>query len=286
MDEGINQYYEGRVMTEVYGARTSAIDLPGFQAGDFETTRVGYTAMANPKIDPTFTMAWLFKQGGYGNLTYDKTAVFMTTLERLIGRPLMDSVMHTYFERWKFKHPCGRDLIAVFNEIVPKATGNRFGKDLNWFFDEVLYGTDVCDYELTRIENKEVKPAQGVVEREGKRLTLEEGKDTSATKLYDSRVVASRLGEVKMPTSVLVHFENGQEVREPWDGQSRWAEFKYRRPEKIVWAKVDPDTVLAIDINWNNNSKTTEPSSAPIWKYTLKFLFWIQNILQLAAITG
>jgi hypothetical protein len=89
-----------------------------------------------------------------------------------------------------------------------------------------------------------------------------------------------------MPTSVLVHFDNGEEVKEPWDGQGRWVEFKYRRPEKIVWAKVDPDSILAIDINWNNNSKTTEPASAPIWKYTLKVLFWFQNILQLAAITG
>lgn len=286
MDEGINQYYEGRVMSETYGTHTSFSDLPGLQAGDFESTRAGYTGMRNPKINPTFSMAWKFKQGGYSSLTYDKTAVFMTTLERLIGRPLMDSVMKTYFERWKFKHPCGRDLIAVFNEIVPKAVGNRFGKDLNWFFDEVLYGTDVCDYELTRIENNEVKPEQGVVDREGKKVTLEAGKDTSASELYDSRVVASRLGEVKMPTSVLVHFENGEEVREPWDGQSRWVEFKYRRPEKVLWAKVDPDNVLAIDINWNNNSKTTEPASAPIWKYTLKFLFWFQNILQLVAITG
>jgi hypothetical protein len=286
MDEGINQYYEARVMSEAYGEHTSFSDLPGMQTGDFETTRGGYTGMTNPKIAPTFTMGWGFKQGGYGNLTYNKTAVFMTTLERLIGRPLMDSVMQTYFERWKFKHPCGRDFIAVFNEIVPKATSNRLGKDLNWFFDQVLYGTDICDYQLTRIENKEVEPEQGVVDREGKKVTLEARNDTSASKLYDCRVVASRLGEVKMPTSVLVHFENGQEMREPWDGQSRWVEFKYRRPEKILWAKVDPDTVLAIDINWNNNSKTTEPASAPIWKYTLKFLFWLQNILQLAAITG
>jgi hypothetical protein len=63
-------------------------------------------------------------------------------------------------------------------------------------------------------------------------------------------------------------------------------EYRYRRPEKIVWAKVDPDSVLAIDVNWMNNSRTSEPATAPIWKYTLKFLYWLQNVLQLAAIFG
>jgi hypothetical protein len=172
------------------------------------------------------------------------------------------------------------------NEIVPKFHGNKLGRDLNWYFDQVLYGTDVCDYALRYIANSEVTPIQGVVEREGKKVTLEEKKDIETKKLYDSRAVAIRLGEIKLPTSVLVHFDDGQEVREQWDGQSRWVEFKYRRPEKIVWATVDPDTVLVIDINWMNNSKTTEPPTAPIWKYTLKFLFWLQNAFQLAAIVG
>ena len=99
-------------------------------------------------------------------------------------------------------------------------------------------------------------------------------------------MVARRTGEIKLPTSVLVHFDNGQDVREPWDGQSRWVEFKYTRPEKIVWATVDPDTTLVIDKNWNNNNKTTEPVVAPIWKYTVKFLFWFQNILQLGGMIG
>jgi hypothetical protein len=287
MDEGINQYYETRIMDQTYGTKTSAFNFPGFSGGDFEVTRAGYSAMHNPKISPTATFAWDFRQGGYGELTYGKTAAFMTTLERLIGKPAMDSVMRTYFERWKFKHPCGRDFIDVVNEVVPKLTANRFGKDMNWFFDQVLYGTDICDYELTLIDNKEVKQPRGVLDVDGKKVTIGTTGDTSkSTPLYDSRVVASRLGEVKLPTSVLVHFDNGQEVREPWDGRSRWVEFKYRRPDKILWAMVDPDTALVVDVNLNNNSRTAEPVRAPIWKYTLKFLFWFQNVLQLGGMIG
>ena len=281
MDEGFNQYYETRIMDHAYGAKTSVIDLPGLTGGDFETTRGGYTAMRNPKISPTGTLGWKFGQGGYGNLTYQKTAVFMTTLERLIGSAVMDTLMKTYFERWKFKHPCGRDFIAVANEIVPKFHGNKFGKDLTWYFDQVLYGTDVCDYELTTLETKEVASPKGVYEQDGKKTTAGVAKDTAspAGRMYETRVLASRLGEIKLPTAILVHFDDGQEIREPWDGQSRWVEFKYVRHQKPVWAKVDPDTALVIDINLNNNSKTFEPPRAPIWKYTFKFLFWLQNML-------
>ena len=286
LDEGINSYYELRIMNELYGEKTSVADLPGFQVGDLENARLSYMAMRNPKISPVFTNSWEFKQGGYGSLVYQKAAIFLTTLDRLIGRAVMDSVMKTYFNRWKFKHPCSRDFIDVVNEVVPKYHGNRFGKDLTWFFDQVLYGTDVCDYELTRIRNNEILKPIGVFDRNGKKVTATSRRDMTGSKLFESSVVASRLGEVKMPTSVLIHFDNGDEVREVWDGQSRWVEFKYKRPEKIVWAKVDPDTVLTIDINWMNNSCTTEPASAPIWKYTVKFLFWLQNVLQLAAIIG
>jgi hypothetical protein len=287
MDEGINQYYETRIMDHAYGVKTATIELPGFNAGDFETTRMGYTGMKNPKVAPVGTPGWMFTQGGYGNLTYQKTAVFMTTLDRLIGRPVMDTLMKTYFERWKFKHPSGKDFIAVVNEIVLKYHGNKFGKDLTWFFDQVLYGTDVCDYELTTIENKEETPPKGVYEKEGKKTTVGATRDTAARgTMYQSRVVASRLGEIKLPTTLLVHFENGQEVREPWDGQSRWVEFKYRRPEKVLWAVVDPDTALVIDKNLANNSKTMDPVQAPIWKYTIKFLFWFQNMLQLGGMIG
>ena len=287
LDEGFNQYMETRITDENYGAKNSMLNLPGFSLGDLESSRMAYTSMPNPKIAPTATFGWLFKEGGYGTLTYQKTALFLTTFDRLVGRAVMDTIMKTYFERWKFKHPCWRDFLAVVNEVVPKYHGNKFGKDLSWYFDQVLFGTDVCDYELTSIENNEVISPQGMVDRDGKKVLVDSWKDsTKGPKLYDSKVVASRLGEVKLPTSVLVHFDNGQEVREPWDGQSRWIEFRYRRPEKIAWAKVDPDGVMAIDINLNNNSKTTEPARLPLWKYTVKFLFWLQNLLQVGAVVG
>jgi len=280
LDEGINQYYETRIMDATYGKKTSFIDFFGYHMGDAEFTRSNYTTMNNPKVSPTYLNAWEYKAGGYGTLTYQKTATFMTTLERLIGPAVMDEAMKTYFERWKFKHPCSRDFISVIDEIVEKRHGDKFGKSMQWFFDQVLYGTDVCDYELTSLGSQRVEGTRGVVDSAGKRITPREKYGPKKVDTFESHVLVSRLGEVKMPVDVLVHFDNGTEVREHWDGLARWKQFEYVRPERILWAKVDPDEVLTIDLNLNNNSKTTEPVSQPIWKYSLKFLFWIQNTLQ------
>jgi len=284
LDEGITQYYETRIMDATYGAKTSMIDLLGFHAGDFEITRWGYTSLENPKIAPTFAYAWDYKEGGYASMTYDKTATFLTTLQRMVGTDVMDEIMKTYFERWKFRHPCSRDFIDVVNEVVHRRLGDKFGPDMNWFFDQVLYGTDVCDYALKSIQNEIVVGTHGIVDSAGAKITRYSFLNPGKALMYDSHVVAERLGEIRMPVDVLVHFDDGTEIREHWSGQERWKEFKYTGHKKVEWATVDPDHVLAIDINGNNNSMTTEQVSSPIWKYTVKFLFWIQNTLQYSAL--
>ena len=42
-----------------------------------------------------------------------------------------------------------------------------------------------------------------------------------------SSVELERAGEVMLPVDVLVHFKNGDEVLESWDGKSRYKDFNY-----------------------------------------------------------
>ncbi len=78
----------------------------------------------------------------------------------------------------------------------------------------------------------------------------------------------------------MIHFDNGDEVLETWDGKSRTKEFSFERAEKIEWAKVDPDEKFLIDINLLNNGKTVKPETKVASKYMVNFLFYLQNILQ------
>ena len=276
LDEGFNTYFEGRIMDAAYGENRSFIDFEKFYFGDRVFHRLGYTGMSNPKIAEVFRYAWEYPHGGYSSLSYNKTATWLATLEGLVGIDIMDEIMKTYYERWKFKHPCANDFIAIVNEIVPNRLGDKYGENMNWFFDEVLYGSDVCDYKLAVIQNRRINSPIGILgDIIAKPDTTSEG-----DKLYDSKVIIHRLGEVIMPIEVLIHFDNGDEVLEIWDGKSRTKEFSFERAEKIEWAKVDPEEKITIDINWLNNGKTVEPETKVAWKYMVNFLFYLQNILQ------
>ena len=276
MDEGFNTWFEGRIMDHFYGEKTSFIGFKRFHFGDGEMQRTGYTTMPNPKVAEVYRYAWQYPAGGYSLMSYNKTATWMMTLQGLVGDETMDEIMKTYFERWKFKHPCANDFIAIVNEVVKKRHGDEFGENMDWFFDEVLYGSDVCDYKLAVIKNKRVRKPQGILDS----IIAESDTSANGERLYSSKVIVYRLGEVIMPEEVLIHFDNGDEVVEKWDGRSRTKEFSYERPEKILWAKVDPEEKIKIDINFMNNGKTTEPRKSVAWKNMTSFLFLLQNIIQ------
>ncbi|MBI5729699.1 MAG: M1 family metallopeptidase [Ignavibacteriales bacterium] len=277
LDEGFNQYFETRIMNYAYGEKSSMIDYFGFKTGDFEFTRQGYTGIRNPKVAEIFRKSWEFTAGGYGSMSYNKTAVMMKTLEGLVGIETMNEIMKTYFERWKFKHPCVKDFTAIVNEVVIKNHGRKFGDNMNWYFDQTLYGSDVCDYKLASISNQEIMGAFGIIDKEGKREFLKEEKGKNI--ISKSEVVIHRLGEVKLPVEVLIHFDDGKEILEKWDGQTRTYEFKYEGKSKIVWAKIDPNNKIPLDINIVNNSLTAKPESGIFIKYATKVLFWLENTM-------
>ncbi len=282
LDEGFNQYAEGRIMDELYGVKTATIDMLGFRIGDFEYSRDGYVGSKNPKLAPSFVNAWQYKAGGYGAFTYEKTAVWMTTLERMIGRPVMDEVMRTYFERWKFKHPCATDFIAIVNEVVRARHGEKFGPDMNWYFDQVLYGTNTCDYEISSLAVQPISSPKGIFDKEGKKISATDEPKASKSSEFESRVVVGRLGEVQLPVDVFVKFDDGSEERTEWNGKERYTILKFVKHAKVVWAKVDPDFKIAMDVNTLNNSRSFSADRAPVWKYTLKYMFWVQNVLATA----
>lgn len=278
LDEGLTQYYEERIMDATYGARTSFLDWMGLRIGNGEFSRGAYTGSRNPSIAPIATPGWMFEFGGYGTMTYFKTMLMLQTLEGLIGRPVMDSVMRVYFQRWRFRHPSGADFIAVVNGIVPRHHRARLGPNMDWFFDQVLFGTGVCDYAVTALSNSRTgRPTGNLPE------SHEDGDTTGA---FVSTITVSRLGDVMLPVDVRVTFDDGSEATEWWDGKDRNASFTYRRAGRIAKAVVDPDRKITIDMNTINNSRAAAPPSGPARPFTARLVFWLQTLLQCVGTIG
>jgi hypothetical protein len=77
----------------------------------------------------------------------------------------------------------------------------------------------------------------------------------------------------------MVTFSNGEQAREKWDGQGRWAVFRFDRPVKAVSAQVDPERVLLLDTYYTNNSKTLQPANtAAAAKWSLRWMVWLQDL--------
>ncbi len=284
LDEGFNTYWENRIMDATYGKKTSFIDMFGFSIGDEEFSRMNYVSMRNPKIAENYRASWQFTEGGYGTLTYQKAATWLQTLHNMVGDSAMTDIWKTYYARWRFRHPSAPDFIKVVNEVVRKHHGKRFGENMDWYFDQFLYGSNVCDYSVASISNGKPLPEAGYFDENGSRQEKKyvEGQQKFST--FISKVVVNRLGEVMLPVDIRVHFEDGTEETLHWDGRARSRTFYFTDKEtKVLWAKIDPEQKITMDINRINNSKHLKPSKTVFLKYSLKLTFWVQNIIELFA---
>jgi len=62
----------------------------------------------------------------------------------------MIKCMQSYFNDWKFKHPQPNDLRKIFEEET--------GKDLNWFFDDLIKTTKKTDYKIAGSKKDTANP--------------------------------------------------------------------------------------------------------------------------------
>ena len=153
MDEGINTANEIRYMETKYpnnahfsdnfGGVANTIHLGGIShhCGNDMTYQV---TAGNGKDQPIELHSNEYTPLNYGAIVYAKTGLSFSYLRDYLGEKLYDKCMSNYFENWKFKHPQPADIKAVFE----KGTG----KDLSWFFDDLVNTTKQIDYKIISVK--------------------------------------------------------------------------------------------------------------------------------------
>ena len=267
LDEGINSYTEVKVLDSIFGNDKSAIDLFGATASDDEQQRLGYNSAADR--DAMAEKAYdYYSFGSYGGITYGKTACVLLTLEGIIGEDTMARAMRTYFMKYRFTHPTKEDFLKTVEDVS--------GKDLRWYFNQAVYGTQVLDYEVLNINSYPVNWYEETKEKKG------DSKSKDAI-VYQSYVSLHRKQDFIMPVDVEIKFDNGEKVREHWDGQSRWIRYGYQKKAKIVSAEIDPDHSNHLDHNLFNNSFVVQVNSKPAHKLSNYWLSFTQLMSQVLA---
>ncbi|MCL4523085.1 MAG: M1 family metallopeptidase [Acidobacteria bacterium] len=257
LDEGINSYTEVKIMDSLYGAGRSFFNQWGLALGDADFQRLMYQGVAD--TDPMVRSGWQFMSGGaYGGITYGKTATVLLTLEGLIGEETLRRALNTYFQRYRFKHPTEEDFLKTVEEVS--------SQNLRWYFDQAVYSTQVLDYSVDRILSDPVE------------WFAEKREEKKGVTLYRSHVVVRRLGDFIFPVEVEIKFDNGETLREKWDGKDRWTRFSYEKKARVISATVDPGRKVPLDHNLFNNSRTLEPNPqatrkiANVWRVVVQML--------------
>ncbi len=270
LDEGVNSFWEERIIDHYWGENSGIIDLPMIKIPDKSESRIGYVHSQSRQVASNKEFSWNYPHESYGMLSYEKTATWLYTLMGIIGEDAMNEVFRQYYREWAFKHPCGKDFVNVVNEVVKRIYGDKFGTDMNWFFDETLYGTGICDYKVEGFTNTKGKTSSSNKGKADKSVSM-----AVADSSQKAVVRLERDGEVMLPVEVAVHFSDGNEIIENWDGKSRFRDYTYYG-KKVLWVRIDPEFKNRMDINFINNSMTDEPNRIPERRFSDKLIAFLQ----------
>jgi hypothetical protein len=302
LDEGFNTYSTGRVLAEAYGPGALAVRFKGIPLNwffrlpkvfDFEMDRVA--ALNVVRLDPVTAWSWKFySRMSYGSNVYMRAATLLNTLEGLLGDPVWARIMRTYHMRYRFRHPTEADFIGVVNEVS--------GRDMTWFFDELLDTTKPFDYGVSDLSSVEIPVhGLGVFDADGARVewTAEKVREAEAAaaakpapggeaagaaeKTYRTTFILRRFGEARLGgearVQALVRFEDGSTETRTWDGRDRWARVEIVKPVRAKSVQVDPLGIWLIDENLANNSLSTDGTRRNVSKLMTQLLFTVQLVL-------
>lgn len=281
LDEGINSYYEERILEDLYGARRSLFgNLFGWSLGDGASHRLAY--LSQPQADPIVRFSFRYASNpSYSVTTYDKSALVLRTLEHRLGRTKMDTVMRAYFAKVRFTHPTTEDFLRIVSEEA--------GEDLRPFLSPLLFGTGTVDFSVLSVRNRKRSPTKGYdLSKDPPALypKASEGKkrDGQGEKGgWIAEVTVLREGQLVLPVTVRVRFADGTRRDLTWDGGGRRKTFSFPGGPKVLQVEVDPEGRVPLDRDRFNNGWMEKRDTAPASAVAVKMRLVVQGLFAFLA---
>jgi Peptidase family M1 domain len=260
LDEGINSYTEVKVLDNMYGRDASGLNLLGAQLGDGPYLRGYYLPVAETDslARPSYTDMSL---RSYGGVTYGKAAMMLLSLEAIVGEQTLSNALHVYFMKYRFTHPTQEDFMRTVSEVA--------GQDLSWYWQQAVYGTQVLDYAVLHANSI---PTNWYEENAGEKP----GETT-----YETQVILQRKGDFVFPVEAEIKFDDGESIREHWDGKERWVRYVYRKKAQITSVELDPEHKITLDSNYLNNGYVATAQHGAIHKIAAYWIFLTQMLAQI-----
>ncbi|HEX5154538.1 MAG TPA: M1 family metallopeptidase [Parafilimonas sp.] len=215
-DEGFNTYIN-YIATDLFN-KGEYVNAPAFFDKKFFASR-DYSQFSYYK-DPLITVSDAMDEEQHYQF-YGKTAYGLNLLRTVVvGKDRFDYAFKKYTEAWAFKHPTPYDFFHCIN--------NAAGEDLNWFWKEWFFTTDILDQAISNVK----------ISNDTALITVE------------------NKGGLIMPVIAKVYQSNGDTATiklpvEIWQRGSTWT-FAYKAQNPVQKIALDPDGLLP-DVDRKNN---------------------------------
>lgn len=256
LDEGVNEWADGKVMNDLYGPRTSGTDWLGWQSESAALRRAATSG--EPLPSPIATAAFAFvDNANYGEATYASTMKALHTLENTVGPTKFAAAMKAYAKAWAFKHPTGRDLFDVLQK--------ELGQDLTWFFGPVFHDVGGLELGIRTAACRLAHPVRGVFGQGSARKQVGSA-DAPENGSYVCEVVITNTGTMHVPVDVELKFADGSTERKTWDNRNggSWERFVVERSSRLVEVWLDPDNKIWLDSPMTHHYRLEGDGSASL----------------------
>ncbi|HET7321444.1 MAG TPA: M1 family metallopeptidase, partial [Longimicrobiaceae bacterium] len=217
MDEGFNTFIDTWADDTRY---------PGSQTKMYHR-RAYLNTVAQGNEQPIITPPDRLAREVLGTEGYRKPSTVLHMLrDQVVGPEAFDKAFRTYIRRWAYKHPTPADFFRTFEDVT--------GRDLDWYWREWIYSTNVLDLAIRGVSNDSVGPGQ-----------------------YQASIRVTRNTPVVMPVGMRLILANGQAktVELPvqiWYGGREYT-YVADVTSPVVGVQLDPANNLA-DVNRTNDA--------------------------------
>ena len=118
LNEGFTSYFENRIMEAIYGPKRASQEAAlSFDEMEKALQEAGMDA---PVTRLHLAAAEANPDGGSSGIVYDKGAIFLRTMEKLVGRERFDAWLRSYFDRYAFQPMTSAKFLADFRQNLVK----------------------------------------------------------------------------------------------------------------------------------------------------------------------
>lgn len=160
MDESLTNFYETRYLYTKHAKDSSRQDEKFVKMGKSnklfgiekmnhrDSQYLSYLMAARKNSDQTPDQSSeVFSRINYPKSVYHKLTLGFDYMLDYLGDSLFDACIKNYYESWKYKHPDPADMKISFV--------NTSGKNLDWFFDDLIFSTKKINYSINKISQKQ-----------------------------------------------------------------------------------------------------------------------------------